>query len=50
MTRRLQVLLKGKRVASWDLDIRADWQEPLRASLFPFEDVSFLLPPSGDFS
>jgi hypothetical protein len=47
---RLQLMLRGRKIPSWELDIQADWQEPLRASLFPFEDVSFLLPPSGEFT
>jgi hypothetical protein len=50
VTRRLQLLLKGRKSSSWNAKIQADWREPLRASLFPFQDVSFLLPSSGDFS
>ena len=49
-SRRLQFLLNGARIKSWDISVPDEWQEPLRTSLFPFEEMPFLLPSSGEFS
>ena len=42
--------MNGARIKSWDISVPDEWQEPLRTSLFPFEEMPFLLPPSGEFS